>query len=214
MKPNQTIPLLLFAKAPVAGQVKTRLQSHCGPKQAAEIARLLLEASLKTVCSHWSGPVYLSTWLDFEHPALLDLSRQYNVEIHRQCEGDLGTKMQGAFDELGYPLAIMGSDAPHVADETLQQLFDLLKRGESAIAPSDDGGYYLIGLHQPTPFLFEDMQWGTNEVLRVTRERVKSNNHSIKELASLQDIDEWPDLLSALDALPLVKHYLKAEALI
>lgn len=208
------IPLLLFAKAPIAGKVKTRLQTHCSAEQAAAIATILLEASLQRVCEYWQGPVYLSTWLDTKHPSLLALSERFNVEILAQCEGDLGRKMNHAFEGQGYPMAIMGCDAPHILPESLEQLYQVLEQGRSAIGPSCDGGYYIIGLAEPAPYLFEDMPWGSDKVLGLTRDRQYSSGLDLLELRALQDVDEWSDLLAVQKHLPQIASYLGQQKLV
>lgn len=211
---GSSIPLLLFAKAPIAGKVKTRLQSHCSADQAADIAEALLDESLRTACSHWPGNVFVSTWLDSRHPRLQEVCKRHDVQILKQCEGDLGVKMNHAFGEYGYPLAIMGSDAPHIAPQTLLHLHELLSCGQAAIGPSLDGGYYIIGLSLPAPFLFQNMPWGQDQVLSLTRQYAQENGLELVELQALQDIDEWPDLLATLERLPRLKRYLIGQALL
>lgn len=211
---NTRIPLLLFAKAPIPGKVKTRLQTNCTAEQAAEIACLLLELTLQNACESWPGDVYLSSWLDIDHPSLLRLSKRFNVPLIEQCDGTLGEKMQDAFDSKGYPMAIMGCDAPHAKSETLVEMHSLIRQGESAIAPSLDGGYYLIGLSERVPTLFCDIPWGTSDVLRLTRERAHQTCFNLLELATLQDIDEWGDLIDAKDELPILERYLIDQQLI
>lgn len=208
------IPLLLFAKAPIPGRVKTRLQSHCSPEQAARVAELLLEACLQNVCAHWPGKVYISTWLDADHPFLAAMCRRFEVTLLKQCEGDLGAKMQHAFEQHGYPMAIMGCDAPHVSKDSLESLHHALLNDQSVIGPSLDGGYYIIGLSQGAPFLFDDMPWGGERVLEQCRSAAIDNDLPLCELAALQDIDEWSDLLSALPYLPQVAQYLQEQSLI
>ena len=90
-----SVPLLLFAKAPIAGKVKTRLMSHCSAVQAAKIAELLMEASIQKACERWPGKVYLSAWLDLEHDFFVKMLRRYPISIVQQCHGDLGEKMRG-----------------------------------------------------------------------------------------------------------------------
>ncbi len=214
MSDTKPIPLLLFAKAPVAGKVKTRLQTHCSAEQAAAIAEKLLRASLEQVCAHWPGEVCVSTWLDFEHPVLLEICAEYGVSVLKQCEGDLGQKMRHAFDRHGYPLAIMGSDAPHIGLQTLAEVHRRLSDGECVIGPSEDGGYYIIGLSQAADFLFNNMPWGQPQVLGLTRKVAKRNGLVLTQLEVLQDIDEWPDLLAALPQLPELQKYLASQRLI
>ncbi len=208
------IPLLLFAKAPIAGRVKTRLHSHCSAQQAAKIAEILLHASLAKVCQHWPGEVYLSTWIDFDHPFLLKMCQNFGVTLIRQCDGDLGDKMHHAFERHGYPMAVMGADAPHVAANDLIELHELLRNGGSGIGPSLDGGYYILGLSRPASFLFKDMPWGGDQVLKSCQTAAVSNNFELDELGALQDIDEWNDVLAALPILPQLEQYLLDQRLV
>lgn len=199
---KMSVPLLLFAKAPIAGKVKTRLQSHCTPEKAAEIAEILLEESIVRATSFWPGDVYLSVALDAQHPFLQRMVAQYQVTLVSQCDGDLGAKMHGAFEEFAYPCAIMGCDAPHILGSDLVKAHDHLIQGKNVLGPSDDGGYYFIGLGHSAEMLFNSMEWGTETVLANTLERAKKNNVEFEFLTPLNDVDEWQDLLSVAKILP------------
>lgn len=199
---KQDLPLMLFAKAPIAGKVKTRLQSHCTAEHAADIAKVLLEESLIQATMHWPGKVYLSVALDSEHPFLQSMCAKYSVELVVQCAGDLGQKMSGAFDEFGYPAAIMGCDAPHIMAQDLQRAFDLLSAGEAVLGPSEDGGYYFVGLASSKPSLFEGVAWGTNAVLETTLRQAKKMQVNFQMLSPLNDVDEWQDVQSVAKQLP------------
>ena len=153
---SDSVPLLLFAKAPVAGKVKTRLTTDCTFKQAAEIAKILMEASIQRARESWPGDVYLSAWLDLDHAFFKQMQERYSIDVVAQCEGDLGEKMRHALASFGYPAAVMGCDAPHVKATTLFMGHDLLQKGHSIIGPSEDGGYYLLGLCEPADELFID----------------------------------------------------------
>jgi len=207
------IPLLLFAKAPIVGQVKTRLQPHCTPEQCVEIAKTLLHESVKTISEHWPGKFYLSVWLDKEHDFIQTICEQYSVELTDQCEGDLGAKMQHAFSSFGYPAAIIGADVPHVKPQ-LNRAYRLLQQGESPIGVSEDGGYYFIGLSKPAPHLFNEMVWGNEQVLAETLSRAERANLELTPLDSLQDVDVWDDLLLAAKQLPPLAECLKKMDLI
>lgn len=199
---KDTLPLLLFAKAPIAGRVKTRLQSHCSAEKAAEIAQVLLEESIIQATLHWPGQVYLSVALDAEHAFLQKMVAQYSLKLIMQCDGDLGEKMQGGFSDFGYPAAIMGCDAPHILADDLVRAHDLLLSGQAVLGPSEDGGYYFIGLPQAEAALFKGINWGTSGVLESTL--IQANKNSVKfiMLEPLNDVDEWDDLLAAAKILP------------
>ena len=208
------IPLLLFAKAPVAGKVKTRLQSHCSAQQAADIACLLIQASLQNVCKYWPGKVYLSVWLDHAHPFFQQMLDQYPVTMTQQCDGDLGEKMRHALHEFGYPAVVMGCDAPHVSASALRNAYQALQAGRPVIGPSVDGGYYLLGLTRPVDALFSAMPWGTSAVLSKTHSAAQTAGVNLLELEPLNDVDEWRDLLELAETEESIRHYLSEQGLV
>ncbi|MFQ3243783.1 MAG: rSAM/selenodomain-associated transferase 1 [Arenicella sp.] len=208
------IPLLLFAKAPIAGKVKTRLMTNCSAEQAAEIAKRLMQASIQRACEFWPGDVYLSAWLDLDHHFFNHMLQRYPVRITQQCEGDLGEKMRHALATFGYPAAIMGCDAPHTKGATLQQAYRLLQQGESVIGPSEDGGYYFLGLCQTADRLFIDKPWGSEYVLEETLSSAEDEGLTLSQLSALNDVDEWQDLLESSHQLPALEEYLRSENLV
>ncbi len=208
------IPLILFAKAPIAGKVKTRLTSHCTDQQAADIAERLMQASIHKACEAWPGKVYLSVWLDHDHPFFSKMQQKYAIKILRQCDGDLGEKMRDALEVQGYPAAVMGCDSPHVSCESLQTAYRELAQGHSVIGPALDGGYYLLGLGERADQLFINKPWGQDKVLAKTLASAESLKLKLYQLSALNDVDEWADLLGALEELPNMHAYLKAQKLI
>jgi len=199
---------LLFAKAPIAGKVKTRLQSHCSAEQAAMIAQTLLEESIIQATQHWPGKLYLSVALDSEHPFLQKMCAKYSIELVLQCEGDLGAKMFGAFEEFGYPAAIMGCDAPHIKAQDLVRAHQLLMDGQPVLGPSEDGGYYIIGLPFSCPTLFSGIEWGTSSVLSTTLNLASQSDVKLTMLEPLNDVDEWEDLISVAKKLPSLNTFI------
>lgn len=211
------IPLILFAKAPIPGKVKTRLQTHCTAKQAAKIAEFLMEGSIQTVSTHWPGSVYLSVWLDHQHDFFQMMQARYALPMVQQADGDLGEKMRHALESLGYPAVVMGCDAPHTMAETLRDAYRYLLQGESVIGPSDDGGYYLLGLTQPVDGLFDDQRWGSDTVFTQTLQAANEASVTLTQLASLNDVDEWSDLLNVVTRygaqFAQLNQYLQSEGL-
>lgn len=208
------IPLILFAKAPIAGRVKTRLMSHCSNQQAADIASLLMQESIEKAIQYWPSKVLLSAAIDMNHPFFTEMVERYSVTMVQQCEGHLGEKMRHAFETNGYPAAVMGCDAPHVSSKSLKQAYDLLGRGQSIIGPADDGGYYILGLAEPADELFEDKTWGTDQVLNLTLDAAKHSGLILSHLDSLNDVDEWQDLIDAASKVPSLLQYLQANDLV
>lgn len=204
-----SIPLLVFAKVPEAGSVKTRLQTNCSAEQAADIAEILLNATLRQVTRHWPGKVILSCWPSDRHDTVKGLAARYGITTVAQAGGDLGEKMHAASEEFGYPVAIVGADVPGIEASCLSRTHKLLLEGQNVIGPSLDGGYYLIGLGQPEPRVFSDIQWGTNKVLKPTLRRAR-----FSLLASMNDVDRWSDVLSISTKLSILEDYLRRHQLI
>jgi len=171
------IPLLLFAKAPIAGKVKTRLQSHCSAEQAAEIAKVLLEESIVKAKKFWPGTVYLSVALDMEHDFLQAMLKKYSIEL-------------------------VCCDAPHILADDLKRAYTLLSEKKPVLGPSDDGGYYFIGLDKPQATLFSNIEWGTSSVLMATLKAAQQQMLDFTLLEPLNDVDEWQDLVAASGQIP------------
>lgn len=202
------LPLILFAKAPIAGRVKTRLTSNCSDQQAADIASLLMQASIEKALQYWPGKILLSAAIDIDHPFFGEMTSRYDVAMVQQCSGHLGEKMRNALDSYGYPAAVMGCDAPHVSGNSLKKMHALLEQGQSSIGPAYDGGYYILGLAEQADALFEDKAWGTDQVLSLTIEAAQKEELQLHYLETLNDVDEWPDLISAASQIPSLQHYL------
>lgn len=202
------IPLILFAKVPRAGKVKTRLMPELSYETAADVACVLLNESLKLATEHWQGKVILALWPDVQDEFIQAQIKQYNVETQLQVPGDLGTKMLAAMQSVSYPCAVMGCDAPHLSGDVLQQAHALLVKGESVLGPTHDGGYYLMGLQKSQPTLFSNQVWGGMTVLETSVEKAKEQHFSFSLLETVSDIDTYEDLLQASKKLPILKQFL------
>ena len=112
--------------------------------------------------------------------------------------------------DSSYPCAIMGCDAPHIVGSDLVKAHEKLLLGQNVLGPSNDGGYYFIGLTQPSNALFHDMVWGNEAVLAATLERAKKDNIAFVFLEPLDDVDEWQDLLSVATILPSLANVIDA----
>jgi rSAM/selenodomain-associated transferase 1 len=189
--------LLLFARKPVPGEVKTRLLPDNTPARAAEIAAFLIRATVELAASAWPGRIYLYAWPDAEHPLFRELAREFPVTLAAQAEGDLGAKMLAALrdgiERCGCA-AVMGCDVPHCGWPVLDQANDWLARGDNVLGPTEDGGYYFIGLQQPRAELFEGVEWGGDRVLAATLTRAEALGIEFEMLPLLRDIDTAADL--------------------
>jgi len=165
--------LIIFARAPQLGEVKTRLAKTVG----AERALALYEAFLDDTCALTQGlgaRRVLSIAGDVDHPRVAHLAKSQRLTLEPQGDGDLGERMARAIATHvpRGPVVIIGSDAPTLPRAHLHQALDELMAHDVVIGPSDDGGYYLIGARVPVPELFVDVHWSTAEVLPTTLQRL------------------------------------------
>jgi rSAM/selenodomain-associated transferase 1 len=211
--PPESVPVAVFAKAPLAGAVKTRLIARLGPEPAAGLHLLLLRRTLETAVSAQTGLVSLWCTPTCDHPALTDCSRDFGVPLHAQRGADLGERMFHALASLCRhgPALLIGCDCPALMPADLQGCAELLRYGsDAAFIPADDGGYVLIGVRNPQPFLFEGLPWGSGEVMTQTRARLAAADWHWREWRTLWDVDRPADydrllatgLLGATDAVP------------
>jgi len=189
--------LLIFCKAPIAGQVKTRLQPALDAEQAAEVHRQLTLMTLQRATEHALCPVILFCAPDSQHPFFQTCAETYGLILAEQMGADLGERMQNAFvASLTHyrHVVLTGCDCPSLTPTDLRQsLVVLHEQADVVIAPAEDGGYVLIGLNAPQPQLFKDMPWGTERVMYETREAAKKQGVQIFELVEQWDVDNFAD---------------------
>jgi len=191
------VELILFAKTPVPGEVKTRMIPALGEQGAAELASALIEESVRRSIEHWPGRVLLQAWPDPGHEVFAGIRRRHGVAATQQSGGNLGAKMLAALDDArgrGAAAAVMGCDVPHCPAETYRTAHAFLVQGRSIIGPSVDGGYYLIGLNPPQPKCFQRIAWGGSRVFDTTLKRAASAGIDLIVLQQLNDIDTMDDL--------------------
>lgn len=188
---------IVFAKAPQAGAVKTRLIPLLGAEGAAALHRQLVHRTLFTATSASLGPVELHAAPGINDAFLQDSARRFGVALAPQRGGDLGARMSNAFDDglaRHGRVIIIGTDCPVLTVQHLQHAEAALAAGEDAVLiPAEDGGYALIGLTRCDNRLFENITWGGDSVLAATRERLKVLKWRWRELETLWDIDRPED---------------------
>jgi len=195
---NSDIPIFLFAKKPVAGRVKTRLQSHCSPAVAATIAEELIRATVELVVANWDGQVRLCVWPDTEHSVFEEMRTAYSISIDVQAAGGLGKKLLHALD-VGVgaygAAAVMGCDVPHCSAAIIRRTFVALAQRHNVMGPSLDGGFYLLGMCQTHPDMFRDISWSTPSVASSIERNFRALDIIVDlKLPMLRDIDSWADL--------------------
>lgn len=190
--------VIIFAREPVPGRVKTRLAASIGNRAAAELYETMLLDVLKT-CRGLDGIESVVFW-DCEEGALQLLSERYCCRSRKQCAGDLGQRMQSAFAEMfesgSDHCCITGSDAPDLPVSYIQEAFELLaaQKCDAVFGPACDGGYYLLGLSRLWPQLFGNIDWSTPQVLRQSLDAAESAGIKTELLPEWYDIDTQEDL--------------------
>ncbi len=203
--------LILFARQPIAGQVKTRLQPDYSPGRTAEIAAFMIRATVELAVSAWPGEVSLYVSPDPDHPLFHELAREFQVRLAAQTGADLGARMLNALREgieRNDGAAVMGCDVPQCGWDVLDQANDWLARGKNVLGPTEDGGYYFIGLEEARPELFTDMPWGSNKVLETTLACAEKIGMEFDLLKRLRDIDTADDLWLVAQQYEPLKRFL------
>lgn len=194
--PRGEVHVAVFARAPVPGQAKTRLIRALGANGAARLHRQLVLKTLATAYESGIGPVTLWAAPDTSHRFFRALAK-LGVRCRAQSSGDLGSRMRDALTAtLPIPTLLIGSDCPALTPEHLRASADALIDGHDAVAlPAEDGGYVLVGFSACAPrYLFEQMPWGSADVMAATRSRLTELDCTWAEPAVLWDIDRPADL--------------------
>jgi rSAM/selenodomain-associated transferase 1 len=201
--------LVIFAKAPVPGQVKTRLCPPLTPDEAATLHGSFVLDTLersKLAATKLKLPIdrYLACAPSSTHVFFKIMEERQGVKLLDQVGDDLGARMQQAFDALfakGYRrVLIVGTDVPSLPLEHYKQALTLLETNNLVLGPALDGGYYLIGLTRPAPELFAGMAWSTDRVLAATQEKAAQLGLSTTLLPPWRDVDTIDDLNALIDA--------------
>jgi len=192
------VRILVFAKAPEPGQVKTRLIPALGAEGAAELYMRLLKQTVVSVAAADLAPVQLWCAPNSTHAFFQQLACRYELSLYDQSGVDLGERMSSAADlalKESEAVVLIGADCPMLGSVYLSQSLQWLMDGNDAVVgPAEDGGYVLLGLRQNDAVLFEEMPWGGDQVLRLTRERLAGLGWCWQELEPLWDIDRPSDL--------------------
>lgn len=195
--------VLVFAKAPVPGAVKTRLQDVLGPGGAAVLAARLARHTLRTVTDAGFSSVTLCCAPDIHHEFFALCRRLHGVTLRPQAAGDLGERMREALDAAlaDHDSAILvGTDIPAMTGDDLRAAAAALDAGADAVlGPARDGGYWLIGVRRADPAIFDGVSWSTSAVLAETRARMAAIGWRVADVATRWDIDRPEDLRALLD---------------
>ncbi len=185
--------LIIFAKNPELGKVKTRLAADIGDKKALEIYRFLLQyTAVQTEKLSVGKRLYFSE--------KISKTGIFSDEIFSkkiQKGKDLGERMENAFRdaflEKYRKVVIIGTDLPEITTELLNKAFRVLDENDYVFGPAKDGGYYLLGMKCLHSALFQNINWSTATVLEESLVKI-SKKKTVKLLKPLNDIDTIEDI--------------------
>ena len=197
--------VLIFAKNPVAGKVKTRIAATMGDKIALSVYQQLLNHTFN-ITSYL--PVdKIVFYSDYVEENDLWSSGAYDKKV--QNGEDLGRRMENAFADAfvegNEEVIIIGTDCAELSAEIIMKGFAHLRKYDVIIGPATDGGYYLLGMNKLHPGLFRDIDWSTDKVLEQTISVCRQNKIDFHLLPELSDIDNEADLRKMKDELLLEK---------
>jgi len=189
--------VVVFARAPRPGAVKTRLIPLLGPEGSAALHARMIKHSLGVARKAHIGPVELHCDPDCDDDFLRFCGGRYGANLKPQVEGDLGARMAAALRTILAMRAralLIGSDCPALSIRHLRSADAELRGGaEAVLCPAEDGGYVLVGLSRFSDRLFSDIDWGTQSVIEQTRTRLRELGWRWKELETLWDVDRPED---------------------
>lgn len=190
--------LIIFVKNPIEGQVKTRLAKTIGNNAAVTVYKQLLQHTFSITRNLVVDKFVF--YADSINNNDLWLGNIYQKQ--EQKGNDLGERMKNAFELIfnsGYEKTIIiGSDCYELTQQILEEAFDGLMIADAIIGPCNDGGYYLLGMKQLIPELFDGIQWSTDEVLITTKKVLQDLQLQFELLPTLNDVDDEASLSAEL----------------
>lgn len=194
------ITFQLFAKAPIAGAVKTRLIPALSATDAALLHTRLVERTAAAITQarrslpHSTGEMWCAP--DCVDPVLRGIAGRHRMTLLPQEGADLGARMHNALTSAMPGRAILvGSDCPLLDAAILLRAATALAHDEIVFVPAEDGGYALVGCRNRVPPCFDDIAWSGPRVMRDTRRRLRESGLDWVELAAIWDVDTPTDLL-------------------
>ena len=189
--------ILVFSKAPVAGQVNTRLVPYITAQQAALLHEELTCNRLQMCTSAGVCDVQLWCSPDTSHRFFIDCQHRYGVPLQQQFGNDLGERMSNALKKMlgSYDkIVIIGSDAPMLYMNTIDAAFKALAHSEIVLVPAEDGGYVLLGATVQHDDMLKGVPWGTEKVLASTLDNITRLNLDYVLVGKSWDVDRPEDL--------------------
>jgi len=186
--------LIVFVKAPRVGAVKTRLAQEIGARAACDAYGTLVRVVLRKIDAL---PNVQLRYSPDDAATGVQHWRKPSWTIAAQGAGDLGARLTGAFsdafDSGASRVVIIGSDCPWLSATDIQQAWSDLETHDAVLGPACDGGYWLVGLRELLPELFQGISWSTGNVLEQSIARANARGLRLRLLRELRDVDTLED---------------------
>jgi uncharacterized protein len=190
--------LIIFAKAPIPGEAKTRLCPPLDEEEAASLHGSLVLDAIERTKGLQGIALYVAGAPDLEHPFFKVLEGRYGAKLLLQRGPDLGARMrqamQDAFGLGANEVLLTGTDLPGLPRNNLVEALKLINNHDVVLGPTADGGYYLIGLRKMRPDFFQGIAWSTEAVFAETKKKVEGAGLSLGLLPECRDLDTLDDL--------------------
>jgi uncharacterized protein len=206
----------IMAKAPQPGQVKTRLCPPLSHREAAHLYQCFLRDKIAQLNAVPRAAPVVSYSPDESESVFKDLTPPHFLLLPQRGD-DLGARLLFTFDQLfrqGFiQVIVIDSDTPTLPTAYLEQALRLIAADENdvVLGPTEDGGYYLIGLRQSHRELFERMPWSTSQVFLETRRRSERSGLTVACTESWYDVDTPEDLARLMESLDYIQNGLARQ---
>lgn len=195
-----TTQLILFTRYPEPGHTKTRLIPAIGPEDAALLQQRLTSHTLGIV-RHFQKQIPLKIEVQFAGRDVSAMQAMFGDDVrYTSQQGEhLGERLhnaiESAFEQGIQQVIVIGADCPSLDVQILTAASRQLESHDVVLGPAEDGGYYLIGVKSPQPSLFQDIPWGTSQVLAKTLQKIDTLQLRVKQLPPFSDVDYPEDLV-------------------
>ena len=189
--------IIVYAKAPIPGDVKTRLLPALDAENAALLHAALVERALSIARDSGLAQRELCCAPDTTHSFFQTCEEDFEVTLTGQGEGDLGERMLRTLARALQSHAaaiIIGADCPVLSGKHVAEAAHALREHDVVLTPADDGGYVLIGARRVHAEMFDGIEWGTHKVLEKQRRQLRAAGLSWREMETLWDVDRPEDL--------------------